>query len=381
MRSLVRSSVAPSLCLGALTAGLSPLVGCFSPPPPVYTVDTLSFSNDYTTSTDIVVQPYTYSELLCPDGKSATFYTLYREGLTDAAPIVILFHSGAFDYVVNPVTEDPLHGAHYQSDSRLDSDWANQKIFETLGLVPGDGTEGNDGTLPAALAEAGAFTMIPADCWGDLWHNEYGSAPNDTSEGFTRNGRYLAWAMSAIASPDAATASYWQAQLGLADLPITLDYSSISLVGLGEGGRAIPELFRRSQTVTTVSPASPLLPPVRGVIIDSTMDNLYPIASNPSAFSGYYTGLQRIFPTDVNGDIGRYSLGRWYSELGDPYPVHMAWSSVDPEVPNSTSDGYLTTEQAYPGVMTDKDYGTSKHIFINSNIADATDAVKVMLGR
>ena len=91
-------------------------------------------------------------------------------------------------------------------------------------------------SLPAALADAGAFTMYPANCWGDLWHNEYGYSVNDPAEGFTRNGRYLAWVMSAIASPDAATAVYWQGELGRDNLPIQLDFSSVALVGLGGGG-------------------------------------------------------------------------------------------------------------------------------------------------
>lgn len=365
----------------ALLFALSCSGACFSPPAPGFVVDTLAFHNDYTESDDIVIQPYEYADLLCPDGSLASFYTVYREGLTEAAPIVIFFHSGAFDYVLEETPDDPLHGEHYQPESRLDSDWANQKIFETLGLVPGDGLEENDGTLPAALADAGAFTLYPTNCWGDLWHNEYGYAANEPAEGFTRNGRYLAWVMSAIASPDAATAAYWQGELGLGDLPIQLDFSAISLVGLGEGGRAIPELFRRSQTVDTLSPSSAALPPIRGVVIDSTMDSLAPITTDASTFSGLYTGLERIFATDIGDDIGKYSLGRWYAERGATYPVHMAWSSGDPEVPDATNDGFFATEAVYPTFMTDMDYGTSRHVFLNSDIADAQAAVRLLLGQ
>ena len=240
MRPVLLPAVSQTL---SLTLVLFGAMGCFSPQPEAFDVETLSFENAFTENDDIVIQPYEYTGLVCPDGSAATFYTVYREGLTEAAPLVILFHSGAFDYVIDPNTDDPLRGDHYRDESRLDGQWANQKIFETLGLVPGDGTEENLGALPAALADAGAFTLYPSNCWGDLWHNEYGYSVNDPSEGFTRNGRYLAWVMSAIASPDPATAVYWQAELGLNDLPIPLDFSSVSLVGARRWRAGDPRAF------------------------------------------------------------------------------------------------------------------------------------------
>lgn len=362
---------------GVAAVGLS---GCFSPEPPAFDVTTLTFENDYTESDDIVIQPYQYDNLSCPDGQPATFYTVYREGLTEAAPIVIFFHSGAFDFLTDPNPDDPLHGASYQRDLRLGGDWANQKIFETLGLIAGDGTEQNLGTLPAALADAGTFTLYPANCWGDMWHNETGYAVNDPDEGFTRNGRYLAWVMSAIASPDAATAVFWQDQLGLSDLPITLDFSSISLVGLGDGGRAIPELFRRSQTVTASSPSSAALPAIKGILIDSTMDDLSPIVASEAQFPDLYEGLSRMYYTDL-ANVYSYSLGRWFYERAPGYPVHLAWSSSDPVVPDETLSAYFAMQQAYPSNLTSKDYGTPQHVFLNANIVDSQEAVRVMLGR
>ncbi len=370
----------PVSLLPLLAAAAISLSGCFSPAATPFDITTLNFTNDYTSFDDIVIQPYQYQNLLCPDGEPATFYTVYREGLTEAAPIVIFFHSGAFDYVLDPNPADPLHGDQYRAESRLGGDWANQKIFETLGLIPGDGTEENLGTLPAALADAGAFTLYPANCWGDLWHNESGYAPNDPTEGLTRNGRYLAWVMSAIASPDAATAVSWQDQLGLADLPITLDFSSVALVGLGEGGRAIPELFRRSQTVNSSSPSSAALPAIRGVIVDSTMDDLTPVVAAPAQFPDIYAGLERIYPTDL-ASVYAYSLGRWYYERGPTYPVQLAWSSSDPQVPNDTLSTLVAEQATYPTWITAKDYGVPKHVFLNANITDAREAVRVMLGQ
>lgn len=355
--------------------------GCFSPEPPAFDVTTLRFENDYTESDDIVIQPYAYDGLICPDGQAATFYTVYREGLTEAAPVVLFFPSGAFDYVIEPNPDDPLRGDHYREDTRLGGDWANQKIFETLGLLPGDGSEENLGTLPAALADAGAFTLYPANCWGDLWHNESGYLLNDPAEGFTRNGRYLAWVMSAIASPDAATAVFWQGELGLDDLPIQLDFSSIALVGLGDGGRAIPELFRRSQTVNTPSPSSAALPPIKGVIVDSTIDNLYPLAAQPNAYPEIYAGLSRIYYNALANDIGAYSLFRWYPEHGLTYPVQVAWSSSDPQVPDESLSNLIALENTYPGFLTAKDYGEPRHVFLNSDITAARTAVRTMLGQ
>ncbi len=363
-----------------LICAVAPLGACFSPEAPEFEVTTLAFENDYTENTDIVIQPYQYENLDCPDDQPATFYTVYREGLTTAAPVVIFFHSGAFDYIVSPRSDDPLYGDHYQDESRLGGEWANQKIFETLGLLPGDGTEENLGTLPAALADAGAFTLYPSNCWGDLWHNEVGYAVNDPNEGFARNGRYLAWVMSAIASPDAETAVHWQGELGLADLPIAIDYTSISLVGLGEGGRAIPELLRRSQTVNTTSPSSAALPVIRGILVDSAMDDLAPIVATPTSFPDLYTGLERIYSVDIDSDIGQYSLGRWFTERAPTYPVHMAWSGADPQVPNDTLDAYFAAEAANPTLLTSKDYGLPAHVFLNSNETDAKVAVSLMLG-
>ncbi len=378
MRPVLLPAVSQTL---SLTLVLFGAMGCFSPQPEAFDVETLSFENAFTENDDIVIQPYEYTGLVCPDGSAATFYTVYREGLTEAAPLVILFHSGAFDYVIDPNTDDPLRGDHYRDESRLDGQWANQKIFETLGLVPGDGTEENLGALPAALADAGAFTLYPSNCWGDLWHNEYGYSVNDPSEGFTRNGRYLAWVMSAIASPDPATAVYWQAELGLNDLPIPLDFSSVSLVGLGDGARAIPELFRRSQTVNTTSPASAALPGIRGVIVDSSIDNLYPIVAQPTVFPEIYEGLTRIYSTSVSTDIGAYSLGRWYPERGLTHPLEIAWSSADPQVPNDSVYNLLLLPTTYPTYASAKDYGEAKHVFLNSNIMDARAAVRSILGQ
>jgi hypothetical protein len=369
----------------ALSAVL--LAGCYSPAGEPLTFETLPFENDYTQSPDIVLQPFSYDGLLCPDGEPSVFYAVYRTGLTEPAPIVVLFHAGAFDYVKNPVATQPLEGEHYQEDSRFTAEWAGNKVFETFGLLPGeaiDPAEVNEGTLPAALADAGAFTLYPANCWGDLWHNEDYYSPNnwDTDGAIHRQGRFLAWWMTQIASTDATQAGAWRTRYGLDDLGISLDASGVYVAGLGEGGRGAAELLRRVRDANDQH-----APPIKGILLDSTMDKLYPLHANPDQFPGYDEGLQRIFPEDTDGiapdDIGQYSLDRWLSQYPDylKIPLQIVWSSADPQVPDDTLSDLLARQSLYPTYMTVTDVGTADHVFLNNDIDAARRAVTTLLGR
>ena len=80
----------------SLALSLSLLAGCFSPQGSALEFETLPFENDYTTAPDIVLQPFEYPDLLCPDGEPSVFYAVYRTGNNDPAPIVLFFHAGAF---------------------------------------------------------------------------------------------------------------------------------------------------------------------------------------------------------------------------------------------------------------------------------------------
>ncbi len=370
------------LPLGSLALAL--LSGCFSPAGETLEFETLPFENAHTQSEDIVMRPFTFDDLLCPDGEPSVFYAVYREDLTEPAPIVILFHGGAFDYVKTPDPVDPLGGPHYQEESRLTASWAGDKVFETLGLLPGeaiDPAEVNDGTLPAALADAGAFTLYPANCWGDLWHNEdyYSANDWDADGAIHRQGRFLAWWMTRIASTDTEEATAWRTRYGLESLAVPLDASAVHLVGLGEGGRAAAELLRRVRDAGDTN-----MPPINGIVLDSTMDKLFHLFADETQFGAINTGLRRIFPEETDGvdgdDIGQYSLDRWIRERTLTSSLQVTWSSADPQVPDQTLSDLLAWQTTYPSLMTVTDVGTAQHVFLNNDLTAARRAVAGLLG-
>ncbi len=356
--------------------------GCFTPEAYEIDVDTLSFSNAYTTNTDIVIEPASYA-LRCPDGEDAPFYAVYREGITTPAPLVVVFHSGAFDYVANPPPETPTAGNHLAGEDRLSADWASDKIFETFGLLPGGAAtlnEDNDGVLPAVLADAGAFTLYPGNCWGDLWHNESGYTLNNPDEFIDRNGRAMAWAMLALASADTEEALSWKSRLGMDKLPIPVDFTGVHLVGLGDGGRAVIELLRRGADPTVARGA---MPPINGVLLDSTPDDLSAIYEAPQSYAAQPEGLDRIY-TDGVDDLGFWSLARWYSERGVDAPLNYYYSSTDPQLPLDTVTPLFAFAESADaeGLITVHDLGSARHIQLNNkaNLATTTEAVQTLLG-
>lgn len=364
-----------------LVLALAP--GCFTPEAPVLTVDELGYETAYTSSPDIVLRPFTYDGLLCPDGTSATFYALYRTGLTGPAPLVIAFHGGSFDYVKSPIAEDPLYGQHYADDNRLTGDWANRRVFETLGLLSPDPTEVSLGTLPAALAEAGTVTLYPANCWGDLWHNEFGYERNAEDEYLSRNGRALAWAMVALASADADTAQHWRDAFGFDDIPVDVDTASgIYMVGVAEGGRALMEVLRREQLVASLSGASALVPPLRGMIVDSLLDNLSPVVRDYAGFPGLNDGIARIYPDDYTGNIGWWSLASYLDRTGLEGTLQVYWSSNNPQVPEGTLASLegLYAANPFGDSFYMLDSGLQQHGYLNGDVAAAKLAVDRMLG-
>lgn len=353
------------------------LGGCFTPEAPGLEVDLLPFENAYTTAPDILLQAYTWDGLPCPDGGPATFYAVWREGAPTPAPVVVVFHAGSFDYVISPNGDDVTAGPHYQEENRLDSDWASTKVFETLGLLPGTSTDVNLGIIPAKLAEAGVFALYPANCWGDLWHNETGYQPNAEEDYFDRNGRSMAWATLGMFSEDEATRETWRSSLHFEE-PIALDASRIGLIGLGEGGHAIPELLRRGQFVPSREGSSSVVPPLTGVALDSTMDNLYPVWADDATFGRFNAGLDRIYPDDYANDIGQYSLARWLGDHTMTTPVTVVWSSNDPEVPADTLAGLVA--QADGDLVVARDTGENGHVFSNANPELAQLVVSRVLG-
>ena len=130
----------------------------------------------------------------CPDGESSRIYVVYPKDAESDLPVAVFFHSGSFDYVISPSATDPLAGHHYADTSRLESEWGQRRVFMALGMYPDDSpAEDHQGALATALAEQGVAMVLPANCWGDLWHNHEGESDNDvTTDLFFRNGRAAA---------------------------------------------------------------------------------------------------------------------------------------------------------------------------------------------
>lgn len=389
-------------------------IGCFTPMADPLSVEKIAFQNDYTNRTDLVLQPFQYGGLTCPDGGPATFYAVYAETLDVAAPIVVFFHAGAFDYVearsdgVVPAF-DSDEAVHYSGQDRFTSEWAANKVFETLGLLDGlsadeiEPTELNLGVLPAKLADEGAFTIYPANCWGDLWHNETGPRNNnwELDGGVHRDGRYLAWVMTAIANPVPEVATEYRTELGLDDLPISLDASGVYIVGLGEGGRAASELRIRDFLSEVPNQDAAL---IKGMVVDSTMDNLYMLSKDDAQFHEINDGLARIYPDHIDDDgdlqiegdldssqgsirddiqpsIYAYSLWNAVGKGGLTFPLGMWYSSADPLVPMVTLEQVIALQPEHEDLFTLTDYSTSDHTILNRDPDEADRAVKLLLGR
>jgi hypothetical protein len=355
-----------------------PLAACFSPAAELPSFDLVNFENPLVRSSDVVLQPFRWDALRCPDGEPATLFAVYRTGIAEPAPVVIVFHAGAFDYVTPyDSAVDPRDGVHLAGEDRLDSSWASRKVFETFGMLPGvaeDPGEVNAGALPAALADAGAFTLYPANCWGDLWHNEDGYKPNDWSQdAFHRQGRFLAWAATRVVSQSAEESASWRERFGMDALPIELDGSAVSLVGLGDGGRAVPELLRRTQDTNDA-----YMPPIRSVLLDSTPDELAGVY-DPSGYPEYAEGIDRIFFQDAS-DVNRYSLARWFVQFGVSIPTEAWWSSEDPQLPDVTMTGLSNLATSNPTMVRVENTGELAHVLLNDEDLPAREAVDRLLG-
>ncbi len=320
-----------------------------------YRVDGLEATDAMITSFD--------SGLLCPDGETATFMAVYREGQTENVPVAIVFHSGAFDYVLDPDEDQPLAGEHYYLDSRLLRSWSVSKIWETLGMLSPrtlDDAEQNLGALPAALTDAGVVQIYPGNCWGDLWHNDPGSQDNSPVDGFERSGRTMALDMvEMLLSANKA------ADLGFS-IPVTIDTSQLYLVGLGEGGRAVTELLLSDE-----------LPPVAGVLLDSTPDDLSAYTADEDAFAAEVEGLSRIYGEDGLADLASWSFLS-VPEDDQPDRVAFLWSSQDPRVPLGAVEATAEALEA-GGAAWVYDTGARAHVASNADVSFARDVVDYLL--
>jgi hypothetical protein len=260
--------------------------------------------------------------LECPDGSKTRFYLLYEEAAAQSGepvPAAVLYHSGSFDFVFAPDADQPLSGTHLREPNRLTTEWAIRQVFVTLGMYPEQAEdEQHDGFLPTALAERGVAVMLPANCWGDLWHNRRGGADNDFARDFFfRDGAAAGeWAYRFLVDP------LFAAALNV-ELPIVVDPTQTYAIGLGEGGRAVGELL----SIDNDDDGEPDYTP-EAVLVDSSFDDLRVFWNDPGVYGNIVAGLDRIFPMGPGpeGDLG----GMYSAPL--PTRVGYVYSVQDPVI-------------------------------------------------
>ena len=320
--------------------------------------EVVPFTHPDLETSSAVVEKIT-TDLPCPDDQDAIFYVAY-DPEAEPGPPVVLLHSSAFDYVLYPSADDPLKGTHYAAsdpagDHRLSGNWAIKKVWETLGVYPRiEGTEVNEGAMPAALLNRGAVVFMPGNCWGDLWHNEEILQSNAfESDLFWRNGRtFAAWMLRVIEEGQPSFVN--NESVGYAESIAPGDFH---LVGLGDGARGVIELLRRLQQEGDAMPASALM--------DAPVDDL---VSWEAALSGRSLGLERLFwdTADVPG-FGYWSLAALASE-GALAGVRTAvvFSSIDPQVPSQNLNGLLAALSDDDDTCV-IDTNASAHVFTNGD--------------
>ena len=338
------------------------LTGCWQSFSDLTTLDfsEVPYNNELLTTDSAVISVFD-TALDCPDGQGSRFVAVYRSDLEGPAPVAVVMHSGAFDYLL----EGTLDGAHYQTPGRLNRGWSVSKIWETLGLLlnPVDASEINNGALSAALTNAGVVQLYPGNCWGDLWHNEEGIQDNDYSleSALSRNGRTIAgWMVQTIVDDAFAAARGFS-------IPVAIDSSSIYLVGMGEGGRGVVELLMRDN-----------LPSVAGILVDSSPDDLSPYVGNPTAFAEQEAGLTRIFGADNLDNISDWSLLSLAGQGRLPERVGFLYSDADPRIPQQSTAATAEVLSMMPGTWVENRHEAA-HVFLNSDMALAEAAVEYLL--
>ena len=338
------------------------LAGCFNLPTDATQLDTttIPFDNDYVTEEGGVIREYT-TDLLCPDQSAARFHIVYKPDTITPAPVAVVMHSGAFDYEMEPGDDGPLSGPHYHANSRLTSDFAIGKVWETLGLQINDldPAEANKGTLPAALANRGFLQILPGNCWGDLWHNEEGVQYNDvTRDGFDRNGRTFAWWMVRLASDPAFAATR-----GI-EFPVPIDSAQLYLFGLGDGGRGVLEMLNHESA-----------PDITGALVDSSPDNLAAYTQYPDVFKDKIEGISRIFGAESLETIENYSFN---TSTRLPERMVYLWSSGDPQLPSAAAKPAATALNGQVGVKV-MELSTQDHVLSNSDIDLANEVLDYLV--
>lgn len=288
--------------------------------------------------------------LRCPDGRDARFLFVHPAEPDGPLPTAILYHSGAFDYVVNPTAAAPLEGETLQEIARLEMPFAVRMAYATLGMFPSPlPTEGHEGAMAAELVERGYALVLPTNCWGDYWHNEPGAADNDFEEDFFfRSGRAAAeWPFRLLSQP------LFREAISV-ELPFEPNTDAPIAVGFGEGGRAIGEVLHidddEDGTPDYVFGA---------VAIDSMVEDLSVVIDS----SDQGPGLDRIFPQ------GLVQVGAPSTAPTLP-PTVWIYSPVDTELPEGSQEAMLTRlGQGSQNLILEQ--SVARHVFSNSDASVA----------
>lgn len=349
------------------------LAACWKLDSPVVDTDRVAFAPVVGGPADWWVESFDMA-LSCPDGTPARFWLVYPDVAdvrthpgVGTIPTAVVYHSGAFDWVLAPTSASPFGTDTFQEslglERRLDLDWSAQQVFATLGMYPSyDDAEISAGALPAALATKGIAMILPSNCWGDWWHNRSSVAENDFSADlFFRDGRTAAefgWLHVHESFPPGNPVV----------LPINVDTDRIFVVGLGgEGSRAASELLTIRGGDGSFSYQA------EAVVLDSPVDDLRVLygAGVSADLQPLRDGFNRIFPggngtaAPPNMMVGAASVipaGNLPNRLG------LLVSSADPRIPDGANDALL---QRF------KDASTSvwaparteyQHVLSNSNV-------------
>jgi len=201
--------------------------------------------------------------------------------------------------------------------------------------------------------------IIPANCWGDLWHNEEGIADhyNDIDlDGFARNGLTFAWWMVRIATdPDFALGQ------GV-ELDLEWSADAFYLLGLGEGGRGVVELLRH-----------PDMPAVAAVMVDSSPDDLQAYLDAPAAFGDEIEGLSRLFPDTIDR-VSEWSMAAIVDEVPMPARTVYLWSDGDTRLPAASMYNGAAALSGRPGTWVVNTHEPG-HVISNSDLTRAREIV------
>lgn len=352
----------------ALLAGVLPATACFKPYEDLSKLDFTEqrLTNPLLTGDGVVVRAYDIAELSCPDGEPARMYAVFDPDLVGPAPAALVLHAGAFDYLIEPGADgaDLLDGVHFRAESRLERPWALAKVWETLGqsTSPVDPAEASVGALPAALANAGVVQILPANCWGDLWHNSQDDQPNDFgAEAFHRDGLALAQlAYDALRDPTFA------GELGV-EIPVQIDPAGLHLVGLGDGGRGVVDLLSRPDNDPTA---------LASVLVDSHPDLLSAYTADPVTWEDELVGLELIYGESLMASPDGLSLLALLDAGQAPARVGFVGSSLDTGTPLAAMAPTWAAVAAAGGLAWDT--GAVATVHTNRDLATAEAAVAWM---